>query len=112
VCKWLKAAASTRRRHKGRRRTLGRHFDLKLDAGTVIYTPGPGIELAGQALNKNAVAVMPKNQLGWYNSVIADDFIVQILETRIHMFLGWLRTGPARAVVNTENHHSAVFIRM
>ena len=26
--------------------------------------PGPGIELAGQALNKNAVAVVPKNQWG------------------------------------------------
>jgi hypothetical protein len=26
--------------------------------------PGPGIELVGQALNKNAVAVMPKNQWG------------------------------------------------
>src|ERR1700675_2214966 len=30
-----------------------------------------GIKSAGQTLNKNAVAVMPKNQLSWYNSVIA-----------------------------------------
>jgi len=30
----------------------------------VWYKPGPGIELAGEALNKNAVAVMPKNQWG------------------------------------------------
>ena len=49
---------------------------------------GPGIELAGQALKKNAVVVMPKNQWGWYNSVIAGDFLVRNLETRIHMFLG------------------------
>ena len=29
-----------------------------------MYKSGPGIELAGEALNKNAVAVMPKNQWG------------------------------------------------
>jgi hypothetical protein len=31
---------------------------------------------------------MPKTSGGWYNSVIAGDFLVQILETRIHKFLG------------------------
>jgi hypothetical protein len=30
----------------------------------------------------------PKTSAGWYNSVIASDFLVQNLETRIHMFLG------------------------
>jgi len=54
----------------------------------------PGIELAGQALNKNSAAVMPKKKIsgGWYNSVIAGDILVQNLETRIHMFLGWQET--------------------
>ena len=64
--------------------------------GLKAYTPGratvPGIELAGQALNKNGVAVMPKNQWGWYNSVIAGNFLLQNLETRIHTFLGRLET--------------------
>ena len=63
--------------------------DAKLSCDSV-----DGIELAGEALNKNAIAVMPKNQWGgWYNSVIAGDFLVQNLETRIHMFLGRLRTA-------------------
>jgi hypothetical protein len=43
----------------------------------------------GKLLNKNAVAVMPKNQLSWYNSVIAGDFLVQNLETEfIHFWAG------------------------
>jgi hypothetical protein len=52
--------------------------------------PVPGIELAWQAPNKNAVAVMPKNQWGWYNSLIAGHFLVQNLKTGIHMFWGGL----------------------
>jgi hypothetical protein len=77
-----------------------RHVDLELCAGTALYRRGPGIELAGQAPNKNAVAVMPKNQWGWFNSVIAGDFLVQNLETRIHTFWGRLETVrmPGRLV--------------
>jgi hypothetical protein len=34
--------------------------------------PGPGIKLAGQALNMTAVTMMPKNRCGnWYHSVVA-----------------------------------------
>ena len=46
------------------------------------------MELAGQALNKNAVAVMPKNQWGLVRLSDCGDFLVQNLKTRIHMFLG------------------------
>jgi hypothetical protein len=78
-------------------RTLFKRLAIDQTGIRAWCDPVPGIELAGQALNKNAVAVMPKNQLGWYNSAIADDFQVQILETRIHTFWGRLETVP-RAV--------------
>jgi hypothetical protein len=71
--------------------------------------------------NKNAFAVMPKNQWGWYNSVIADDFLVQNLETRIHMFLGGSplfqiqsirRSEIARSTVISQNGASRSFLRI
>jgi hypothetical protein len=70
------------------------------------------MELAGQVLNKNAVAVMPKNQWG----------LVQLSDCRrlpgaksgdpnSYVF-GMAANSPARTVVNTENPHSAVRIPM
>jgi len=53
----------------------------------------PGIELAGQALNKNAVAVMPKNQWGLVQLSDCRQLPSANPETRIHMFWGRLETA-------------------
>jgi hypothetical protein len=64
--------------------------------------PGPGIKLAGQALNMTAVTMMPKNRRDWYNSVGAGGFLLQNLETRIHMFWAGVRRFAAVAVDQSD----------
>jgi hypothetical protein len=42
--------------------------------------------------SRSLKSIRSRCRRGWYNSVIAGDFLVQNLETRIHMFLGRLET--------------------